>query len=244
MFFMSGSGLRRPGRSFVLEDFRSELATRFRRDLDRSALGKAIAHCGCDCVEDFVGEVRVVDCAGDDESTDEAGVGSERLLPAKTVGVALNVAGEIVEEGAELVGEGAADWGSLAGDLRPDCGHRAAAASAVAMFWREIGGGECFDGVAGGLVDDVCPVLPHPGNGAGACLGYEVFFRFEVAVEAAVGEAGRLHEIGDTDAVDASFAKEPGGYVEDSLVVFGFLDTAYFHTLSLAERISPSIFII
>jgi hypothetical protein len=187
-----------------------------------------VHRCG-DCGENFVGEVGVIHCAGDDERADEAGVGGEGFLAAKAGGVAVDAAGEIVEEGTEFVGEGAADLGALTGDLGSDCGHGAAAAGGVAMFWSEVGGGERFDGVAGGLIDDVGPVLPHPQDGTCACLGYEVFLRFKVAVEAAVSEAGCLHEFRDAYAVDAAFAKEPGGYVEDSLVIFGFLDAAYFH---------------
>jgi hypothetical protein len=196
-----------------------------------------VHHCG-DSGENFVGEAGVVDCARDDEGSDEAGIGGERFLAAKIIGVALNVAGEIVEEGAKFVGEGAANRGALACDFRSECGHGAAAAGAVAMLWREIGGGEGFEGIAGGLVDDVGPVLPHPRDSACTGLGDEVFFGFEVAVEAAVGEAGCLHEVGYADAVDATLAKEPGGYVEDSLVVFGFLDTAYFHKFPFKKRTS------
>ena len=77
-----------------------------------------VHRCG-DCGENFVGEVRIVYCAGDDEGTDEAGVGGERLLTAKVVGTALHDAGEVVEEGTKLLGEGAADGRALAGDFGP-----------------------------------------------------------------------------------------------------------------------------
>ena len=222
-------------RPLVAGTFRYGLAGLLRQ-LDLTALSNAVAHRRCDGGENFVREDGVVDCAGDDEGPDEAGVGGEGFLAAKTVGVAVDAAGEIVEEGAELVGEGPADLRALAGDFRSDCGHGAAAAGGVAMFWREVGGGERFEGVAGGLIDDVGPVLPHTQDSACACLGDEVFLGFEVAVEAAVGEACGLHEFGDADAVDAALAKEPGCDVEDSLVVFGFLDAAYFHDVSLMER--------
>jgi len=33
----------------------------------------------------------------------------------------------------------------------------------------------------------------------------------------------------------------PGGYVENSLVIFGFLDAAYFHNFSLRECILHSV---
>src|ERR1700751_904255 len=97
-------------------------------------------HAVSDGGENFVREDGVIDCAGDDEGADEAGVGGEGFLAAKTVGVAVDAAGEIVEERAKFVGEGAADLWALAGDFRSDCGHGAAAACGVAMFWREVGG--------------------------------------------------------------------------------------------------------
>jgi hypothetical protein len=107
-----------------------------------------VHYCG-DCGENFVGEVGVVACARDDERPDQASIGGERFLAAKTVGVALNHAGEIVDEGAKFVGEGAADWRALACDFGSECGHGTTTTGAVAMLWREIGDGEGFEGIAG-----------------------------------------------------------------------------------------------
>ena len=42
-------------------------------------------------------------------------------------------------------------------------------------------------------------------------MRYEVFLRLEMAVEAAVGEACGLHYVVETDAIDATLSKEPGG---------------------------------
>ena len=43
----------------------------------------------------------------------------------------------------------------------------------------------------------------------------------EVAVEAAVGEAGGAHQLADVDAVDAALAEELGGALDDLLPVLG-----------------------
>src|SRR5205823_14250687 len=109
--------------------------------------------------------------------------------------------GRRIGQGAKYVGEGSADVGALAGDVRSDDGHGAAAAGGVARFWLEVGGDEGFDGVAGGLVDDIGPVLAHSQDGACAGVGDEVFLGFEMAVEAAVSEACGLHELGEADSV-------------------------------------------
>ena len=67
--------------------------------------------------EDFVGEVGIVYCAGDDDGADEAGVGGESFLSAKTIGTAVDHAGEIVEERAKFVGEGRYACPSLTGSV-------------------------------------------------------------------------------------------------------------------------------
>ena len=124
--------------------------------------------------------------------------------------------------------------GTLTCDFGSEGGHGTSAACAVAMFWREIGSGESFEGIAGGLINDVDPVLAHASYGTAAGLGYEVFLGFKVTVEAAVGEACGLHEIGDADAVDAALAKQTSGDVQDSLVIFCFLLTADSHDAALS----------
>jgi hypothetical protein len=102
------------------------------------------------------------------------------------------------------------------------------------MLWREIGGGESFEGIAGGLINDVDPVLAHAPYGTATGLGYEVFLGCKVTIEAAVGEACGFHEIGDADAVDAAFAKQTRGDIQDSLVIFGFLLAADSHDAALS----------
>jgi hypothetical protein len=103
------------------------------------------------------------------------------------------------------------------------------------MLWREISSGESFEGIAGGLINDIDPVLAHAAYGTATGLGYEIFLGFKVTVEAAVGEACGLHEIGDADAVDAALAKKTSGYVEDSFVVLGFLLAADSHDAALSD---------
>jgi hypothetical protein len=112
------------------------------------------------------------------------------------------------------------------------------------MLWREVGGGEGFERIAGCLIYDVDPVLALTRYGTTTGLGYEVFLRFKVSVEAAVGEAGSLHEVGDADAVDATLAKEASGDVEDALVVLGFLLAADSHEEALSGAGVMSVLII
>ena len=55
-----------------------------------------------------------------------------------------------------------------------------------------------------------------------------------MAVEAAVGQAGVLHQFGHADAVEAPFAKQTGGLVDDLLTVGGGLFLADSHAGPLA----------
>src|SRR3981189_3210992 len=110
LFLRSGasgfSGARGGFGAAAFRYFRSWSAGTARRGLRLTALDFVVVHrCG-DRGENFVGEVWVVDGAGDDERANEAGVGGERFLAAKIAGVALNVARDIVEEGPQVVGEG------------------------------------------------------------------------------------------------------------------------------------------
>jgi hypothetical protein len=44
-----------------------------------------------------------------------------------------------------------------------------------------------------------------------------------------VSQAGRLHEVGDADAVDATLSEQPSRYIENSFAVFCCLRAAYLH---------------
>ena len=107
-----------------------------------------VMQAGGDGSEDFVGKLRIVDGARDDEGTDEARVGGERLLTASTGGVALYDAAQVLKERTEFVGEDAANRVALPRDLWTERRHGAAPTGAVAMFRREVGAGERFEGVA------------------------------------------------------------------------------------------------
>jgi hypothetical protein len=98
--------------------------------------------------KDFVGKVRIVDGARDNEGTDEARVGGKRLLTSPTAGAALNDAAQVLEERAELVSEGAANRVALPCDLWTEGCHGATATGTVTMFRGEVGGCEGFERIA------------------------------------------------------------------------------------------------
>lgn len=70
--------------------------------------------------------------------------------------------------------------------------------------------------LAGGFFEAVGDLVEGGGDGGGE----ELVFVFEVSVEATVGEAGGVHDVGDGGGFEAAFAEETGGVVEDAGVVF------------------------
>jgi hypothetical protein len=73
------------------------------------------------------------------------------------------------------------------------------------------------------------PTLAGPGKYACTSLNLQIFLGFEVAVKAAMGEAGGLHQVRDADAVEAPLAKQSAGGVDDAVPVLGGLFPAHSH---------------
>src|SRR4029077_6148273 len=63
----------------------------------------------------------------------------------------------------------------------------------------------------------------------GSCLGSERCFGKKVVVEAAVGEAGGLHQIGQAGAGEAMLAKQAASSLDDSLAIICGLLFGQFH---------------
>ena len=57
-----------------------------------------------------------------------------------------------------------------------------------------------------------------------------------MAVEATMGQVGRFHDVGNTDAAKAVFAKQRAGGLDDPLAVLGGLFAAYSHCTSAMRR--------
>jgi hypothetical protein len=51
----------------------------------------------------------------------------------------------------------------------------------------------------------------------------------EVAVKAAMGQAGAFHQVGDADSFVTTLAEQPGGDIDDTLAVQRGLFPAHFH---------------
>ena len=59
-----------------------------------------------------------------------------------------------------------------------------------------------------------------------------------MAVEAAVGQVGRLHDVGDADAVESLLAKQRAGRVDNAFAILVSLLPAHSHGFTLMPRLS------
>src|SRR6266404_6649953 len=65
-----------------------------------------------------------------------------------------------------------------------------------------------------------------------SCLGSERCFGREVVVEAAMGEACGLHQIGHADAVEATLTEQAASRLDDALAIICGLILSQFHCAS------------
>src|ERR1700679_1964706 len=99
----------------------------------------------------------------------------------------------------------------------------------IAMLVCEVAICESLDWIFRLLANCFHPGLSHFRDSQAARLSDQVLLRFEVAVEATVGQARTLHQVGNADPIDAAFSKQPGRQLEDAFSVFCCLLAAYFH---------------
>src|SRR5580698_9577510 len=73
--------------------------------------------------------------------------------------------------------------------------------------------------------------LPGP-LGRAECFGHQVITRAEVLVEAANGQTGLLHQLGDSDPGKPLFAEPLRSESNDALVSFRFFSAGMAHSIS------------
>jgi hypothetical protein len=99
---------------------------------------------------------------------------------------------------------------TLAGDIGRECGGRAGASRAVARssgkkgFDQRCARSRCIRRTGNAPL----PALHRLLEGRAAGARGERLLRFEMAIEATMGQAGRCHQVGDTQAIDAAFADQ------------------------------------
>ena len=75
----------------------------------------------------------------------------------------------------------------------------------------------------------LCPARDRTIERLGAGLCRKVILRGELAIETPVGQPCALHDVGDADAVETLFAKQPAGHLDDPRPVFRRPLPAHFH---------------
>src|SRR5262249_22457102 len=114
----------------------------------------------------------------------------------------------------------------------------AAGRQVVAMLAREVAVDEPRPGAPPRSRTQLLAVAPvGAGDSGGAGLGGERLLGGEVVVEAAVGEAGLLHELGEPDAVDPPLAEQPPGGLHDGAAMSGRRIPADAHAISSSDSL-------
>src|SRR5690349_18339161 len=96
----------------------------------------------------------------------------------------------------------------------------------------------------GQIVGDEIAQIPKPAlclggalQGPNHGLGRQVLLRSKMTVEATMCEASAVHDLVDTDAIEAFLAKKPRSRVNDSLAVLRCLLPAHPHPFRLSRHI-------
>ena len=85
------------------------------------------------------------------------------------------------------------------------------------------------------------PAVPVLAQRLRAGLGGQIFLRLEVSVEASVGQSGHLHEVRYPDAVEAVFAEQPSGHLDDAVPVLLRPSSADLHSGTPDQPARPKV---
>src|SRR5580692_792424 len=184
--------------------------------------------------EHFVGQRGAFDGARQGQGTDQGRHGGNRLAAPRRLGFAGNRFArdglrQNVDQRCQTFGKGLAHDLAAARRVVAQRGKGAAPARVVAMFWRQVMFEQRRVGAVGRRFDQLGPVRCRPRHAAAAGLGDEILLGGEMAVEAAMGQIGRFHDVGNADAAKALGTKQGTGGVDDTLAMFGGFFPAYPH---------------
>jgi hypothetical protein len=122
----------------------------------------------------------------------------------------------VIDDGLDAHGEGAAGGCAAPMDLAAECGNGAAAAGIGDMTLTQERLDDGFEAVfwvgrrpAGHAPDAI-------GKGPAAGLHHQLVARGEMPIEPAMGQAGVVHQVGETDALDALLAEQHSGALDDA----------------------------
>src|SRR5467141_931029 len=137
--------------------------------------------------------------------------------------------GENADHLLDGLGEARLQLGSLAGSVGRESAQGTPAAWIIAVLLREVIRDVAPPRVAFAALEQVGEGRVGLAQGCLTCLLCQRLFRGEVIVEAAMGEAGLPHQVGDAYALEAVRAKETLGRLEDGGAVLLRLLLGQFH---------------
>src|SRR3954447_26741638 len=180
--------------------------------------------------QDFCRKLPIIHGAREHHRADHPAHRGERLLASSGRRAAGHKRRENLDEVPKALGEGRTDWRRLARRLGGETGDRAAAPGAVTMARRQIGIHQGPEGLI--APSELAPAGRLPREHLRARFGGELILRAKLMIEAAMCQAGALHDLGDRDALESLLAEQPASFLDDPRAIFRRLLPAHFHAFS------------
>src|SRR3954451_590296 len=196
----------------------------------RATSGRRAAKCLRAGPEDFCRKLPIIHGAREHHRADHPAYRGERLLASRGRRAAGHQRRENLDEVPKTLGEGRTNWRRLAHRLGGETGDRAAAPGAVTMARRQIGVHQRPERII--ARSELAPAGRLLRQHLRARFGGELILRAELMIEAAMRQAGALHDLGDRDALESLLAEQPTSYLDDPRAIFRRLLPAHFHAFA------------
>src|SRR3954447_758943 len=180
--------------------------------------------------QDFCRKLPIIHRAREHHRADHPAHRGERLLASRGRRAAGHQRRENLDKVPKALGEGRTDRHRLAHRLGGETGDRAAAPGAVAMARRQIGINQRPERTI--ARSELAPAGRLLRQHLRARFGGELILRAKLMIEAAMRQAGALHDLGDRDALESLLAEQPTSYLDDPRAIFRRLLPAHFHAFA------------
>src|SRR5262245_22222821 len=171
-------------------------------------------------LEDAVRETPVVDRPREDQGTDHASEGRERVLVTAREIVAGNECGQEVHGILQFRGEGCSHLSRLTGDARAERRNDAAASRRIPMLRREVPVTMLRNASLGRLRSAArCQARLHRDSATRIASAASASLGFELAVEGAMGQAGTAADRVDAGRADAVLPEQARSRRQDLLPI-------------------------
>ncbi|ENN87609.1 hypothetical protein RHSP_63523 [Rhizobium freirei PRF 81] len=186
--------------------------------------------------QEFLRQFGTVHRPCQDDSADHGREAGKCLAPSILGGLTRHNILQHLYQSDEAAGEGGLHFRTVTADLLRQCCEDAAGRMLDHVAMREIMGKQGFQRLLGRTCRDLFPALQRARHQRLARLAGKLILRIEMAVKAAMRQAGRLHDVGDTDAVETLLAEELARHSKDLLAILSEFFPAHSHQKTPSEH--------